>query len=260
MSLKDPVLILDCQTTGMRPTTGRILEIGWTLVSANDTRAEIESSILSGDDVPSRIREITGIGEEELKSATDPQEVFAKWKKRLTDLSPSTRLVIHYAQFERAFLQTWHRDHGETFDLGLVCSQRIAKKLFPEIPAQTLRGLAGFFGNQLGELKRAGSHVQATVSVWQAIVSRFAEMGISDFDAVEAWMKEKPKSKAKVPPKYEYRMDRLQRLALPNKPGIYRMLAQDGRILYVGKATSLKSRVNSYFAAKKVGTVASWKC
>lgn len=251
MSLKDPVLILDCQTTGMRPTTGRILEIGWTLVAAEEGPAKIESCIIAGDDVPARIREITGIGDEELKQAKAAEQVFAKWKKLLSELNPSTRMVIHYAQFERAFLQNWHSENGESFDRSLVCSQRIAKKLFPEIPAQTLRGLAGFFGNQLGELKRAHSHVQATASVWRAIVARFAEMGISDFDAVEAWMKEKPKTKVKTQPKYEYRMDRLRRLALPNKPGIYRMLAQDGRILYVGKATSLKSRVNSYFRGQK---------
>ena len=34
---------------------------------------------------------------------------------------------------------------------------------------------------------------------------------------------------------------------LPDKPGIYQHLDKDGRILYIGKAKSLKKRVSSYF-------------
>ena len=35
---------------------------------------------------------------------------------------------------------------------------------------------------------------------------------------------------------------------MPNLPGVYKMLGKNGDILYVGKAKSLKNRVNSYFA------------
>jgi DNA polymerase-3 subunit epsilon len=37
---------------------------------------------------------------------------------------------------------------------------------------------------------------------------------------------------------------------LPDKPGIYRMLRAGGDLLYIGKAKSLKQRVNSYFRQK----------
>ena len=37
---------------------------------------------------------------------------------------------------------------------------------------------------------------------------------------------------------------------LPTSPGVYLMKGQDGRVLYVGKADSLRSRVRSYFGSK----------
>ena len=38
---------------------------------------------------------------------------------------------------------------------------------------------------------------------------------------------------------------------LPDKPGVYLMKDDQGRIIYVGKATSLKQRVRSYFQSNK---------
>ena len=34
---------------------------------------------------------------------------------------------------------------------------------------------------------------------------------------------------------------------IPNKPGIYKMIDEEGRVLYIGKAKDLKKRVSQYF-------------
>ncbi len=49
-----------------------------------------------------------------------------------------------------------------------------------------------------------------------------------------------------------YPMSPEVRLHLPDNPGIYRMRRSNGDLLYIGKATSLKQRVNSYFGQKGV--------
>jgi excinuclease ABC subunit C len=40
--------------------------------------------------------------------------------------------------------------------------------------------------------------------------------------------------------------------SLPGRPGVYRMLGEEGEILYVGKARNLKNRVGSYFQPSNV--------
>ncbi len=44
--------------------------------------------------------------------------------------------------------------------------------------------------------------------------------------------------------------------SMPDEPGVYLMKDCDGVIIYVGKATSLKNRVSSYFTGKKEGKTA----
>lgn len=253
MKLRDlTVLLLDCQTTGMRASSSHILEIAWAKATANDAVVPVESYLLqlpNGETIPERVTEITGIRDEDLGQGVSEAEMFESLRHLLGSLTPAVS-VIHYAQFEKPFLQALFDRRAQPLSLEIVCSHRIAKRLFQGLPSQNIRGMAGFFGSSVTEFKRAKSHVTATAEIWRAIVGRLEEQGVTTLEELRTWLIDKPKSKAKAVP-YQYRMDRRTRLALSPKPGVYRMLAKDGTILYVGKATSLRSRVNSYFRGQK---------
>jgi excinuclease UvrABC nuclease subunit len=44
-------------------------------------------------------------------------------------------------------------------------------------------------------------------------------------------------------------LDEYKMLKIPDVPGVYQFIGAKGKVLYVGKATSLKDRVRSYFSA-----------
>lgn len=247
MKLKDRTfLIIDCQTTGMRPSVGQILELGWGLSHLQQIEShliELETGVL-----PPRVSELTGIQESDLKDAKPLKDVFSEFHKTLDSLERPAFALIHYAQFERSFLKDMFEKHGVAeIPFDILCTHQITKKLFPNLPSQNIRGTAGFFGDPVSQIKRSREHVRATKQIWHGLVAKLTEIGIEDLEALKTWLSDKKKI---AKGKYDYRIDSTKRLNLPDVPGVYRMLAKSGEILYVGKATSLKSRVNSYFRGK----------
>ncbi len=243
MLLKDlPVFFLDLQTTGAKPGAADILEVAWSL-SDKDEVHSVLSAQAEDRPVPRRILSLTGIAAEELESATPLSDIFDRLYLDIQD-----RLaVIHFAQFERPFLKAAFETLQRP-EFPIICTHEIAKRLFPNLPARGIKGLAGYFGHASGEFKRGASHVEATKIIWQHLVKELEAKGIATFVDMQTWLStEAPKKRTK----YEYPMAKEKRLNLPKVPGVYRYVSQWGEILYVGKATSLHDRVNSYFRGQK---------
>jgi len=255
------VLLLDCQTTGASPRKGHLLEVAWCRVRAEETKSDTPPSVESllvelprGVTIPRPITRLTGLRMKDLAEAVEPEVVWQKLCEEANVVGGEGRrtamAVAHYARFEESFLRDLHETHGDggPFPLQLHCTVEIARRLLPNLPRRGLRALAGYLGHVMGPLKRAGAHVEATAVVWAELARRLEDQGIITFEDLRLFLR------SPVPPRPSrptFPLSREERLALPDAPGVYKMAARDGTVLYVGKATSLKKRFNSYFQKRK---------
>jgi DNA polymerase III epsilon subunit-like protein len=253
-------LAVDCQTTGNRAAHDHLLEIGWAAVGPLPAAAEtgpqaLFAALPEGVDLPPVVAKLTGIQTDDLQAASSPREAW----HRLCDAAAALPVcasgsnpifLIHYARFERPFLQRLHARSGDAgaFPFRIVCTHAIARRLLPHLPRCGLRALAGYFDFTLGGRKRAARHALATRFIWEHLLPLLAAEGIRRLSALLAWL-EKPARPGRVLKSYP--MPRGLRLDTPDHCGVYQLRRSNGDLLYVGKARSLKRRINSYFQTRR---------
>ncbi len=253
------ILAVDCQTTGANPENGHLLEVGWvkTRASAFEKPEDLQpqaylAKLPAAVEIPRTVTRITGIGEDDLKAAYDPEKIWHKLVRvahevaagNLNDRCPA---IVHFARFEEPFLRDLHLKYQfpEVFPFRLICTHEIARRLLPDLPRRGLRAIAGFFGHSMQQFRRSADHALATVIIWKNLVKLLKqEVDIVSPGQLMDWMESSvPRTRSGR----SYPMDPEIRRSLPDQPGIYRMLRSNGDVLYIGKAKSLKRRVNSYF-------------
>lgn len=247
-------LFLDCQTTGASVASGgSLLEVAWCDGASKEILSKVQSYLVKQPEdglIPPRIQMLTGITDDDMVNAVESQEILTWLLEKSQHVSQPQLCIMHYARFETHFLMHLVQKHGDgrEWPFQNICTFEIARRLYPNLPSRGIRALGGFIGLDMEEVKRSNSHVEATRVIWGHLVEKLAENGIETLEHLQDFLA--TKAGARSGP-LEYKLDRMIRLELPSCPGVYRMRNSSGRILYVGKATSLKSRVNSHFRGRK---------
>ena len=254
-------LIFDCQATESRPDKGDILELAWLRFHAADPLEAYQSRIVStlirlpdGQKIPRQVKRVTGLRDEDLANGT-PLE--SAWLQLMTTVSEIRSrhpgpcpTIIHFARYEGPYLQHLHQRFAadQPFPFDILCTYKMALRLVPQLPRKSLRAVAGYFGYSVPEKRRGWHHIAATAEIWKNGLRLLETDSIQTLDEYREWecSRAKPHKVKKAFP-----ISDEKRKNLPDRPGIYRMRRSNGDLLYIGKATSLKKRVNSYFYNKK---------
>ena len=175
--------------------------------------------------------------------AADPlEEVFSRflafWRADHPDSPPVNALVAHNASFDTGFLRRAAEQLDDPLpDALTVDTLAIARLLLPRpfVANHRLATLASYFGADK-PTHRALDDVLATVTVLQGLLDLGAGAGLThtqDFRVLQ-----------KVP--RQIRAKRVLGADLPARPGVYIFEDADGKPLYVGSASNLRTRVGSY--------------
>ncbi len=257
------ILAIDCQATHSDPNAGHLVEIGWVKAKAafpfdHEMTAENAMSqmirIGKRPQIPRQFFRITGITPDELKEAAPGKIIWHNLHQAAKQAEAENQgicpAVIHYKRYEEPYLRQLHQKFGpgKTFPFQIVCTHEIVRRLFSGLPRKSLRAVSGYFGYSLPEFRRSLHHVVATAFIWSQVIRILDEREkITTFPDLMEWLHRPPAPAFSVQRVRHYPMEKALRRNLPDKPGIYRMYRSTGDLLYIGKAKSLKNRVNSYF-------------
>jgi DNA polymerase III subunit epsilon len=231
-------VVLDLETTGGSPANDRITEVGAVKIRGGEVLGTFHTLVNPEVSIPPLISALTGITDGMVAEA-EPIEVVLPC---LLEFLGGAVLVAHNASFDRRFVQANLERHGyQRIANRVVCTARLARKLLPrdEVPNVRLATLAGYLGATVAPCHRALTDAQATVDVFHGLLERAGSYGVLALEDLIEF----PSAKAGASFKKVHLADRL-----PRCPGVYLFRDAAGRVLYVGKAKDLRTRVRSYFS------------
>lgn len=128
-------LVVDLETTGMKPGRGRIIELGAVEVNGFSLGRELSSLVNPGVPLSPFISALTGIKENMVRRAPRLQELLPL----LENMRQGRLLVAHNLNFDLAFLEeAYQKILAKKLDGPVLCTLKLARRVFPELPSHNL--------------------------------------------------------------------------------------------------------------------------
>ena len=178
--------VLDLETTGISITTEKITEVGIMKVKNGEVIDEFEVFVNPEKPIPQRVVEVTNITDEMVKDAETIDKVFPK----ILDFVGDSIIVAHNASFDVGFLKHNAKLLGYEFDNTYIDTLPLAKDLFPDLKKYKLGKIADSLGIEVDVAHRALADVDTTVKVFNVMLKKLKDKGISTVNEVDAASKD----------------------------------------------------------------------
>jgi DNA polymerase-3 subunit epsilon len=239
--LEDAVyVVVDLETTGLRPGSSGICEIGAVRLRGFEVEAEFETLVNPGMPIAAAASAVTGLRDEQLRGAPGP----ARAVRSFLAFAGDAVLVAHNARFDLAFLdRETERLTGSRIGAPVLDTVRLARTLLAgRVPGFGLAQLAWFLDTTERPCHRALPDARATGELLLALIGLAQERGartVADLAELSATRARRLLDKRHLA------------FGAPTRPGVYRFVGRNRQVLYVGRARDLRSRLRSYFRSDR---------
>jgi len=162
--VENTVIVLDFETTGLSPDWGdRVTEVAAVVIEDRSVVRQYQSLMNAGVPIPAFVQELTGITNAMIRNAP-PASVVIRELARFIGSAP---LVAHNASFDRRFLDAELARVRLRRVQEVVCSMRVARRVYPDAPNHRLGTVARYADVPAsGRQHRALADAMVTANLW----------------------------------------------------------------------------------------------
>jgi DNA polymerase III subunit epsilon len=208
-----PLVFVDIETTGLRPTYDRIIEIGIVKVINGEIVQKFNSLINPNIHLPAEIIQITGITTSDLENAPSWRLV----QDEVLELLKDAIFVAHNARFDYGFIKNEFRRSNLSFSTKPLCSAKLSRALFPRFRRHNLDSLIERFNLDCTNRHRAYDDAHVIYQFFKSLDENFDKPRL--FKTIEGQLKK---------PSLPQNLKQSDLDNLPEKPGVYIFYGSSG--------------------------------